>query len=197
MSQHKHRKEDRASDKTVLETAGIPVYSDESVRRYMADQLASRPPGLIVRHKDIPFADTVKFFACVPAGLGGLMAVQQGFIPFPGYQEDGALSFGAEFLSALACAAAAYIALNRTWCRPPYEWRSYELREDGTYVMGFRKHRVPPSAQELLRGIRKLLPDSAFSIRVLGLDPVIICSTPRENNAVFIYGEDGRRIDEF
>ena len=82
MSQNKHRKEDRASDKAVLETAGIPVYSDGFVRRYMADQLASNPPGLIVRRKDISFADTVKFFACVAAGFGGLMAVQQGIIPF-------------------------------------------------------------------------------------------------------------------
>lgn len=185
--------EDRATDLARLKAAGAHVYSEEFTERYMQEQLLLHPPGLITRRMGAPWADTFKFFATAAAALASLVLIQEDMIPFLGYLENDLLLLGAKCLLAVSGFAAAHTLLSRTWCRPPSDWRTYRLEDDGTYVVfgsPFKEQRVPEFVQSLLLSIRQVLPESSLGIVVLGLDPIITCTTPRGIYTVLIYDGD-------
>lgn len=190
MSQHKHREDDRVTEKDLLALAGAPDYSDKFVSWYTQNELLKHPPGFIASRKGVPSADNVKLLASAVAALAGLMVINEGFIPFSNYLGDDALLFGAQCLFAIGGFAAAYIPLDRTWCRPPFLWKTCQLEEDGTYYVGFKERRVPGFVRDLLRRIREFIPESTFEIKVLGPDPIVTCTTPRGTYTILIYEGD-------
>jgi hypothetical protein len=179
--------EDRATDKALLKLAGAHVYSQEFTLQYMQAELDKRPAGALTRRMGDIWADNMKFAAAIAAALGCFMLSQGDIIPFRDYLGDGLL--GVKCLFAAAGFAAAYFCLDRTWCRPSSVWQTHRLERDGTYA-AFGEQATPEFVQSLMRDIRTVLPESAFAISVLGLDPIITCRTQRGIYTVLIYDGD-------
>lgn len=186
----------RATETALLRAAGAHVYSQEFIQQYAQAELLKHPPGLIARRMSEASADTVKIFASAVAALAGLMAAQLTIIPFLRYAESDFLILGIKCLAAIGGFFAAYIPLDRTVCRPYSLWQTYQLEEDGTYRGFFRssfgERRAPDFVRSLMGDIRQLLPESTFTIRVLGLDPIVTCITKHGAYPVLVY--DGDRI---
>jgi hypothetical protein len=188
MTQPGYRKEDRASDATLLEAAGACIYDDGYVQRYMDAELLKHPPGLIARRMGDAWSDTIRFFASVAVFY---LTVAAGEAALGGYGDSMALVC-VTILSAAAMPALAFTLLGRTLCRPSSEWATHRLESDGTYIERREERRVPDFARDLLLRIRAAIPDSSFTIKTIGPDPIITCVTPRGSYTVLIY--DGEEI---
>jgi hypothetical protein len=191
MTQLRRDQEDRATDEALLKAAGARIYSREFTGRYLQDQLLRNPPGAITRRAGEAWADTFKFFAAAAAGAAALAIVQATIAPLLDYLGE-SWSFGLKCLLVAGGFAASYVSLDRTWCRPSFMWQASLLEDDGTYYVGFKERRVPDFVQNLLRGIRQVLPESTFRIRTLGPDPVIDCTTKSGSYTILIY--DGTAV---
>jgi hypothetical protein len=188
MTKPRHHGYDRAADRAILKAAGVSVYEDKEVRRYMEDELLRHPPGLIARRMGDAWSDTIRFFASVAAFL---LAVASGQAALGWYGDSLALA-GIAILSVAAAPALAFMLLGRTLCRPSPGWATHRLESEGTYRAALEERRVPPFARDLLARIRAVIPDSTFTIAVIGPDPVITCITPRGSYVVLVY--DGEKI---
>lgn len=189
MTTHGRYMGERATDESILRAAGAHVYSREFTLRYMQAELAKRPPGLVTRLAGDIWADNLKFIAALAAAAACVLAFQAEMLALP---DMGAGAFAAaEAAAGAAGFIGAYFALDRGWCRPSSVWQTYRLDGSGIYDDHFGTRIVPEFARDLLYDIQQVMPEgTTFAISVLGLDPVLTCTTRNGSYTVLIYDGD-------